>query len=292
MSVIDTFDLTDRTTIDDPLEAELDPVAASRLVAACEQAWAGIAARHPELPEVVMVLGSGVERGRLVKLGHWWSSQWQIEGGGVRGEVLLAGEALHLGADQVFEVLLHEAAHGLNATRGIKDTSRNGRYHNARFKTTAQSVGLTVTRDRVYGWAQTALTPETLVEYVGEIDAIRDELRLARRVPAQIGLGGPGGPGGGVGVGDGRDTNRPGPVSCGCGRRLRMAPSVLAQGPVVCGLCGEPFTERRAEHLLTADQLAAAVAAIDHLTLALTDTPEPADIDAGVDVGVGVGCGR
>jgi hypothetical protein len=289
MSVIDTFDLTDRTTIDDGLEAELDPVAASRLVAACEAAWAGIAARHPELPEVVMVLGSGVERGRLVKLGHWWSSQWQIEGGGVRGEVLLAGEALHLGADQVFEVLLHEAAHGLNATRGIKDTSRGGRYHNARFKTTAQTVGLTVQRDGVYGWAQTALTAAALAEYAGEIDTIRDELRLARRVPTQIGLGGPGG---GVGAGDGRDTNRPGAVSCGCGRRLRMAPSVLAQGPVMCGLCGEPFTDRRAEHLLTADQLAAAVATIDHLTLALTDTPEPAQVEVGADVGVGVGCGR
>ena len=24
---------------------------------------------------------------------------------------------------------------------------------------------------------------------------------------------------------------------CGCGRRMRMAPSVLARGPVVCGLC-------------------------------------------------------
>ena len=39
---------------------------------------------------------------------------------------------------------------------------------------------------------------------------------------------------------------RPAPQLCGCGRRMRMAPSVLARGPVVCGLCGDAFvTEPR-----------------------------------------------
>src|SRR3546814_5109715 len=69
---------------------------------------------HPDLPAVVIVLGSGVERGRLVKLGHWWGGRW-VADGQTRGEVLLAGEALHLTPAQVFEVLLHEGAHGLNA---------------------------------------------------------------------------------------------------------------------------------------------------------------------------------
>ena len=32
---------------------------------------------------------------------------------------------------------------------------------------------------------------------------------------------------------------------CGCGRRLRMAPSVLAAGPVLCGLCGHEFQAGR-----------------------------------------------
>src|SRR5207248_9599573 len=68
---------------------------ASAAVSAFEAAWADIQRHHPELPEVVIVLGSGVERGRLVKLGHWWGGRW-LAGGEVRGEVLLAGEALHL----------------------------------------------------------------------------------------------------------------------------------------------------------------------------------------------------
>ena len=108
------------------------------------------------MPDAVQVLGSGVERGRLVKLGHWWDGRW-VADGEVRGEVLLAGEALHLPPDQVFEVLLHEAAHGLNAARSVKDTSRGGRYHNARFKLTAEEVGLGVDKMPPYGWAKTVL---------------------------------------------------------------------------------------------------------------------------------------
>src|SRR5438445_536455 len=84
------------------------PATGSALVEACERAWSDIRVHHPDLPEVVVVLGSGIERGRLVKLGHWWGGRWLADGE-VRGEVLLAGEALHLTPAQVFEVLLHEA---------------------------------------------------------------------------------------------------------------------------------------------------------------------------------------
>ena len=42
-----------------------------------------------------------------------------------------AAVALLLGL--VIGIVLHEAAHGVASTRGIKDTSRQGRYHNRRF---------------------------------------------------------------------------------------------------------------------------------------------------------------
>ena len=44
-----------------------------------------------------------VERGRLVKLGHWWGGRWLADGN-IRGEVLLAGEALHLPAAESFGI--------------------------------------------------------------------------------------------------------------------------------------------------------------------------------------------
>ena len=45
-------------------------------------------------------------------------------------------------------VILHEAAHALAYARGIKDTSRQGRYHNKHFKTCAEQLGLAVEHDQ------------------------------------------------------------------------------------------------------------------------------------------------
>src|SRR3954468_7951300 len=144
------------------------PATASALVSACEAAWSAIQAEPPELPDAVIVLGSGVERGRLVKLGHWWGGRW-IADGQARGEVLLAGEALHLEPTQVFEILLHEAAHGINAARGVKDTSRGGRYHNQRYADTAREVLLRVRPMSPYGMADTRLSDAALDRYEGTI---------------------------------------------------------------------------------------------------------------------------
>lgn len=226
-----------------------DPATASALVAACEQAWAEIQRHHPDVPHAVVVLGSGVEGGRLVKLGHWWGGRWLAEGE-VRGEVLLAGEALHLPAEQVFEVLLHEAAHGINAALDVKDTSRGGRYHNKRFRMTAELVGLDVSAMPPYGWARTALTPDAVERYAESIDGLRDAMRIARTVDRRQLVGEEAGVSGGSPDTDGRPgtergSSGAGTAMCGCGRRMRMAPSVLAAGPVLCGLCGNEFQTGR-----------------------------------------------
>jgi hypothetical protein len=45
--------------------------------------------------------------------------------------------------------------------RGIKDTSRQGRWHNARFKALAEELGIEVTKDPRIGWSPTNLPAET-----------------------------------------------------------------------------------------------------------------------------------
>lgn len=240
--------------IPDPPVAEAGDPAASALIAACEAAWADIQSHHPDLPPAVMVLGTGIQGGKLVKLGHWWQSQW-VADGAARGEVLLAGEALHLPADQVLEILVHEAAHGINCARDVKDTSRGGRYHNQRFKATAVEVGLKVQRMDPYGWARTTLRPETIEKYAGSIATIGEHLRIARAIPrrALTGIEGRDGGDGTAGVaGEGQEgqTRKTPAVECGCGRKMRMAASVLAKGPVVCGLCETEFAlARRADRV-------------------------------------------
>ena len=225
-----------------------DPLA-SDLVVACEETWRAIQSHHPELPPVVMLLGTGVERGRLVKLGHWWGGRWLADGD-VRGEVLLAGEALHLKPEDVFEVLLHEAAHGINAARGIKDTSRGGRYHNARFKKTAVEVGLDVEQMDPYGFAKTSVRADTASRYSNEIERLAGAMRIARRIPQSALTSQTATEGAETGgtPSDGRESTaqKVPPAECGCGRKMRMAPSVLAQGPVTCGNCGSEFVVDRA----------------------------------------------
>ena len=87
-------------------------------------------------------------------------------------ELFVGGEGLRRGAEPVLATLLHEAAHGVAHVRGIKDTSRQGRYHNTRFKLLGEELGLTISQAPTIGWSSTELAPGTAVEYVEEIEAL------------------------------------------------------------------------------------------------------------------------
>ncbi len=186
--------------------------------------------QHPELPPAVVITGAGSigTRGGL-RLGHFAASRWQAGADGTLGEIFVGGEGLARGAGPVLATLLHEAAHVLAHQRGIKDTSRQGRYHNTRFKALAEELGVHVDHDRSLGWSPTTLPDQTAARYATMIAALERALtahrhgeRSGTQVPA---------PGG-------RNLS---PCVCACGRRIRIAPAVLALGPVICGVCSEPF---------------------------------------------------
>ena len=90
-------------------------------------------------------------------------------------EVFVATELIDAGANEMFKVLLHEAVHAIAQARGIKDTSRQGRYHNARFRALAQEAGLEPEpRDPVIGFSPTTLSATAAQEYetaLGELSA-------------------------------------------------------------------------------------------------------------------------
>ena len=46
--------------------------------------------------------------------------------------LFVAGECLAESPRQTLQTMLHEAVHALAHTRGVKDTSRGGKYHNKR----------------------------------------------------------------------------------------------------------------------------------------------------------------
>jgi hypothetical protein len=73
-----------------------------------------------------------------------------------------------------------EAAHALAHARGIKDTSRQGRYHNKHFKTCAEQLGLAAEHDQSNGWATTTITDVTKIAYARQLRDLADAMTLWR----------------------------------------------------------------------------------------------------------------
>jgi hypothetical protein len=212
-------------------DAPSQEVAGSAVVAALEDAWTAIRTHHPDVPQVVIILGAGSEARRgLFKWGHFAAARWHVAGTN-RPEVLVSGEGLRRGAREVLATLMHEAAHGVANTRGIQDTSRQGRWHNRRFATLATELGLKVNQDRGTGWSQTHLTEQLADRYADQLTGLASALQLWRHAELQLGT---------------PTTSRNLlACSCACGRKLRVAKTTLEQAPIICGACDEPFTPER-----------------------------------------------
>jgi hypothetical protein len=199
--------------------------AASLLVAALERTWQTIRQNHPDVPDSVLVVASGTE-GKRLNLGHFAPHRWQVAGAD-RHEVLIGGEGLQRGPVEVLGTLLHEAAHGLAQARGVQDTSRQGRYHNRRYATLARELGLEVTSVQPIGWSATTVPEPTADRYAAQLEQLAAALVLWRRQEHRIGTGT-------------RSRNLLA-CTCGCGRRIRAAKATLAEAPILCALCEDPF---------------------------------------------------
>ncbi|AUH40248.1 hypothetical protein [Streptomyces sp. CMB-StM0423] len=180
------------------------------LAAELAAAWAEIQRHHPELPDLAAP------------------------------ESLIGESSSACGAELSFERLLHEAVHGIAAARGVRDTSRAGRYHNRRFLAIAEELGLDHPDEPhpSSGFSLVTLTPAAKKRYRGAGERLRKALRAhdaATAADSPRSFRGPaarhGSSGGGVRV----------KAVCDCGRNVRVVPSVLAQAPIVCGGCGKPF---------------------------------------------------
>ncbi|MER6816458.1 hypothetical protein ABT299_44955 [Spirillospora sp. NPDC000708] len=224
----------------------------SLLVAELERVWAAIIRRHPDVPPVVVTLASGtvgVPAGSIT-LGHFAGARWEHLERGELAELFVAGEGLARGARDVLGTLLHEAAHGVGWTRGIRNTSRQGRYHNTEYKKLAMELGLTVARVDPIGWSGTDVPDTTADEYADELAKLGAVIRAHRRsehTAFTIGAGGGGEDGEEAGgAEDVRTSNNNGVAAlCGCQppRRIRIAPSVLALGEIECKVCEETFMD-------------------------------------------------
>lgn len=77
-------------------------------------------------------------------------------------EINMCAEHLQRPIEEVVGTLLHEMVHLYCTMNHIKDTSRNGWYHNDAYRKAAEAHGLTAEKTEKYGYSKTSLSPETL----------------------------------------------------------------------------------------------------------------------------------
>lgn len=178
---------------------------------------------HPEVPNVVLVIGTSSSKA----VGHFSSQSW--EGKQAQHEIMISGESLAKGAEDVLDTLIHECAHALAHTREIKDTSRQGRFHNKRFKAVAEEMGLDVDSHPVIGWSLTTLPVATATLYKTELAELRKALKTFRIVKLKPTAA--------------KTTLK---IECGC-RAVTVPIKFFEKGDLTCGSCGELFVDVETE---------------------------------------------
>ncbi len=210
----------------------LDNIEFFVLLKVLEDIWMEIRRWHPEIPPAVIIIASGTD-GRQTRLGHHAPGRWNVAGQQY-AEIMISGEGLRRSPKEVLGTLLHEAAHALAHERGIKDTSRQGRYHNKHFKTHAEQLGLTVEHDDRFGWSAAKVTSTTEFAYARQLRDLAEAMTLWRHGETPTGPTAR------------RNTNFIAAV-CPCGRSIRVAASTLAEAPITCQACDQNFQAKNAD---------------------------------------------
>lgn len=165
-------------------------------------------------------------------------------------------------AEGVLVTLLHEACHVWAQAKGVRDTSRDGRYHNRRFAEIALMIGLVVEKDKVIGHRTPGLSAWGQVDYADLVGDLDRGLVLAREPVLDVPDDG------GAEPDDESDdpvgsVGMPGSIAlsakyvfatCQCqdGRRrpvtIRVAKGSWRPGVICCSVCQAPFTESLTTH--------------------------------------------
>lgn len=141
--------------------------------------------------------------------------------------------------EEVAATMVHEMVHLYCIANGIKDTSRNGTYHNKKFKTEAEKRGLSIKHHSTYGYTITNPADE-LLQFIIDNDLV--DIRINRiefyGIPT-IGKGADGGSndsGGKTEKPPKKSSTRKYQCPC-CGNSVRATKDIN----IICGDCMEPM---------------------------------------------------
>ena len=186
---------------------EVNATYGSETVACLERVYQRARELCPDLPAHVSFT---IKQSDNRAWGHFMDSgfknTYQVNGDRVH-EIMISGECLAAGALKILQTVVHEAAHALCAERGIKDTTRQGRYHNKKFVHAAEELTLTYddpqnyvnTYDRdgnevkklrpddTHGFSNVCLTDRTMELFKAEYDMLVSDLPLNKGISRRWG---------------------------------------------------------------------------------------------------------
>lgn len=145
--------------------------------------WREIQANNPGTPNVSIVLQQS-ERAH----GHFAPGAWATREGARMHEVMLSTVSLAYTTNssavvKTVSTLLHEAAHAWAHENGVKDTSRQGRWHNKEFARIAERFGCEVTADPSIGHRTEGISNDARALYAPQIDALTSAVTVFRSSP-------------------------------------------------------------------------------------------------------------
>ena len=213
-------------------------------VEAIQGAFDSIREQVPTLPRVVVTIQRQAVDGRQKHTAHGWTTTVPVwtntDSNESYLEVVLTAESLSRGALPTLGTLLHESAHVLNLTDGIKGTDSNGR-HNKKFKSTAEEIfGLTITENHA-GWSQTECPESTGKKFAKALTFAAKATRLVSLSLSQSAGSTPGIGGLPTTTGKASKRNRNNPLAqCGCGNKIRVSHQVIEIG-LTCKGCESDY---------------------------------------------------
>jgi hypothetical protein len=145
-------------------------------------------------------------------------------------EINIGAGTLDRPIENVVSTLEHELIHYYCYKHGIKDTSRNGQYHNKKFRDEAEKRGLIISYDSRIGWSATEPSEE-LIDFI--ISCGFEDFRIGRNEVTSYRITGTGA----------HSTNGTATTKKGNSHKL------------ICPCCGTivRFTTKRAPHLFCMD---------------------------------------
>ena len=165
-------------------------------------------------------------RGRKSVYGWYGCDHWKNEVS-TPAELNIVAEELHRKPGDILGTLLHEMCHQKASESKIKDCSRNGRYHNRKFKEIAEKHGLlTEEKSKALGFGVTKLAPAGRAAIDCLMSKVTDALTVSR-IPAV----------------PGKSKSKMLLYMCDCGFKIRCGKSTLE---ATCNLCQSPFVNQDA----------------------------------------------